>query len=70
MGPSRPLAEKLAAAVNRLAQTAMKIGGDAASDKLMAASASAYPFMEACGDIIMSWMLLWRAVIAQQAVAG
>jgi hypothetical protein len=30
----------------------------------MNAFAFAYPFMEVCGDVIMSWMLLWRGTIA------
>ena len=30
------------------------------------AFASAHPLLEATGDIIMGWMLLWRAVIADE----
>jgi hypothetical protein len=32
----------------------------------MEAFAFAYFFMEAAGDVIMAWMLLWRASVASQ----
>jgi len=32
----------------------------------MTAFAFAYPFMEVAGDVIFSWMLLWRATIAAE----
>ena len=34
------------------------------SPKVLNAFAFAHPFMEACGDVVMAWMLLWRAGIA------
>lgn len=58
------LASDLEKAANRLAEIAMHIGGMAMSPKVMNAFAFAYPFMEVCGDIVMAWMLLWRAEIA------
>jgi alkylation response protein AidB-like acyl-CoA dehydrogenase len=61
-----PLAEKLEAALNRLGETAMNIGAAAMSPKVMTAFAFAHPFMEASGDIVMAWMLLWRAAIAAE----
>jgi len=60
--------EKLAANVekslNKLGEVAMHIGATAMSPKVLTAFAFAYPFLEASGDVIMAWMLLWRAVIA------
>jgi alkylation response protein AidB-like acyl-CoA dehydrogenase len=65
-----PLVEKLEAALNRLAQTALHIGADAASEKVMTAFAFANPFLDVCGDVVMSWMLLWRAVVAHEGLQG
>jgi hypothetical protein len=36
----------------------------ARSEKMMNAYAAAYPFMEATGDAVTAWMLLWRASVA------
>jgi alkylation response protein AidB-like acyl-CoA dehydrogenase len=60
------MAGKLEAAVNKLGQVAMHIGQTAMSEKVMHAFAHAYSFMEVCGDVIMGWMLLWRASLAAQ----
>jgi hypothetical protein len=40
------------------------MGMTAMSPKVMNAFAFAHPFMEVCGDVVMAWMLLWRAAIA------
>jgi predicted lactoylglutathione lyase len=63
-----PLAEQVETALNRLAHTAMQIGGDAASPKVMTAFAFANHFLDVCGDVVLSWMLLWRAAIADNAL--
>ncbi len=54
----------LEAALNKLAEIAMHLGQTAMSPKVLSAFAYAHPFMEAAGDVIMSWMLLWRASVA------
>ena len=51
---------------NRLGEVAMHMGATAMSPKVLNAFAFAYPFMEVTGDVVMAWMLLWRAVIAAQ----
>jgi hypothetical protein len=51
-------------ALNRLGEVAMHLGGTAMSPKVMSAFAYAHPFMEASGDVVMAWMLLWRGVVA------
>ena len=53
-------------AVDRLAETAAKLGKAAASDKVLNAFAFAHPFLDVTGDVTMAWMLLWRAEIAAQ----
>jgi alkylation response protein AidB-like acyl-CoA dehydrogenase len=59
-----PLAVKLEKALNRLAEVAMHLGAEAMSPKVLTAFSFAHPFMEASGDVVMAWMLLWRAVIS------
>ena len=38
------------------------------SDQQLNAFVFAHPFMEVCGDVILSWMLLWRASVAAEAL--
>jgi alkylation response protein AidB-like acyl-CoA dehydrogenase len=59
-------AGKLEAALNKLGEVALHLGKTAMSPQVMAAFAHAYSFMEVSGDVVMSWMLLWRATIAAQ----
>ena len=54
---------------NKLAETALHMGQTAMSDKVLTAFANAHPFMDAVGDSVMAWMLLWRACTAAQALA-
>jgi alkylation response protein AidB-like acyl-CoA dehydrogenase len=58
------LADKVQTAVNRLGETAMHLGQTAMSERFRAAFAHATPFQEVMGDVVMAWMLLWRATIA------
>jgi len=51
-------------AVNKLGEVAMHLGATAMSPKVMSAFAFAHPFLDVTGDVIMAWMLLWRAVIS------
>ncbi len=50
--------------LNRLGETALNLGAAAMSPKVLNAFSFAYPFMEAAGDVVMAWLLLWRAVVA------
>ncbi len=58
-------AEKFQKAVNKLGEVGMHMGASAMSPKVMTAFAFAHPFMEVTGDVVMAWMLLWRAAIAK-----
>jgi len=40
------------------------------SKNIMTAFANATPFLDVTGDIVMAWMLLWRAVTAAQKLEG
>ena len=62
----REPAEKLETAINKLGEVGMHIGAQAMSPQVMNAFAFANSFMEVTGDVIMAWMLLWRASIAAE----
>jgi alkylation response protein AidB-like acyl-CoA dehydrogenase len=62
------LAAKVDEALNKLGEAAMHMGKTAMSPKVMEAFAFAYPFMDVFGDVVMAWMLLWRASIAAQQI--
>jgi alkylation response protein AidB-like acyl-CoA dehydrogenase len=58
------LADKLEKALQRLGDTALHLGQAAMSAQFRTAFAHAAPFQEVMGDVIMAWMLLWRASVA------
>ena len=66
----KDLAGKLESITNRLGEIAMHIGKMAMSNDFKVAFAHALPFLYATGDTIMAWMLLWRAVVASEKLAG
>ncbi len=55
-------------ALNKLGEVALHMGKTAMSSQVLHAFAFAHPFMEVCGDVIISWMLLWRATVAARAL--
>jgi alkylation response protein AidB-like acyl-CoA dehydrogenase len=59
-------AGKVETALNKLGEVALHLGKTAMSSEVMTAFAHAYPFMEVSGDVVMSWLLLWRATIAAE----
>ncbi|MDA3895513.1 MAG: acyl-CoA dehydrogenase [Desulfobacteraceae bacterium] len=63
------LAELLDAAVNRLGGVAMHLGKTAMSLDFKVAFSHALPFLDVMGDVIMGWMLLWRANVAAPKLA-
>ncbi|MFZ2491942.1 MAG: acyl-CoA dehydrogenase [Thermoanaerobaculia bacterium] len=65
-----PLAEKMEEALLKLEEVARHMGMTAMYGNLLTAAAHAYPFLEACGDVIVGWMLLWRARIAAETLAA
>ncbi len=58
--------EKVEQALTKLGETALHMGQTAMGDKILNAFANAHPFQDAMGDVIMAWMLLWRAAIAAE----
>jgi len=65
-----PYAEALESALVKLEEVARHMGMTAMYGDLLNASAHAYSFMEACGEMVTGWMLLWRARVAAQALAA
>jgi alkylation response protein AidB-like acyl-CoA dehydrogenase len=64
------MAEELEQALIRLEEVGRYLGMTAMSGHLPLAAAHAHPFLEVCGDVIVGWMLLWRARIAAEALAA
>jgi len=64
------LAENLETAVNRLGGVAMHMGKTAMSPDFKVAFSHALPFLDVMGDMIMAWMLLWRAVVASEKLGN
>ncbi len=58
------LSKELEKAVALLETTCRQTCGAVFSDQAASAFACAHPLMEAAGDVVMAWMLLWRAGIA------
>nr|WP_320017079.1 acyl-CoA dehydrogenase [uncultured Desulfobacter sp.] len=50
--------------VNKLGEVAIHMGTTAMGPKVLAAFANAHPFLDATGDTVFAWLLLWRAVTA------
>lgn len=65
-----PIAEKLDQALIKLEEVVRYMGMTAMYGNLMTAAAHAHPFLEVCGDMVMGWMLLWRARVAAQALSN
>lgn len=63
------LAQNVQTTANRLGEIAMHLGQKAMSAEFKTAFAHSLPFLEAMGDTIMGWMLLWRAVVASEKLA-
>jgi hypothetical protein len=59
-----PLSSQLTPAVDMLEKTAAHLKAAMTSPDVKTPFAFAFPFLEVTGDIIMAWMLLWRANIA------
>lgn len=58
------LADRTEAAADRLVRVADHIRRIAAGQEAPKAFAHACPFLDVTGDVIMAWMLLWRALLA------
>ena len=64
MEQTKALAAQMEVATNRLGEVALHIGKKAMSAEFKVAFAHSLPFLHVIGDVIMAWMLLWRAAVA------
>jgi hypothetical protein len=64
------LAAELREGVNALGSLAMYFAGCGREGKFMVPVVNAYPFLFAAGRVILGWLLLWEAEIAQKALDG
>jgi len=64
-----PIAARLAPALARLEAVAAHMTATVLANP-MTAAAHAFPFMDAVGDMVMAWMLMWRANTAAQAMTA
>jgi alkylation response protein AidB-like acyl-CoA dehydrogenase len=60
-------ADKIAAALNKLGEAGRHLG-KTAMENVSQAFLYAHPLQDACGDVVMAWMLLWRASVAAKAL--
>ncbi|MDD9302856.1 MAG: acyl-CoA dehydrogenase [Desulfobacter sp.] len=61
-----PQAELLESTLTQLMETAKSLGSLMGEGKIEQAFSHAHPFLDVTGDVLMAWMLLWRAVIASE----
>jgi hypothetical protein len=59
---------ELESGADPLEEVARHMGMTAMSGKV-SRRRHAHPFLEVCGDVIVGWMLLWRARVAAEALA-
>ncbi len=64
------LADALEKALIQLEEVARLLGQTAMFGRLPVAAAHAHPFLEVSGDVIVGWLLLWRARVAAEALDG
>ena len=60
-------ADKIAAALAKLGEAGKHLGKTAMAN-VEQAFLYAHPLQDACGDVVMAWMLLWRAMVAARAL--
>ncbi len=64
------MADDIERALIRLEDVGRHLGMTAMAGQVPLAAAHAHPFLEVCGDVIVGWMLLWRARVAAEALAA
>ena len=67
---TKDLAPKVQAVADRLGEVALSLGKRAMSSEFKVAFAHALPFLHVIGDMIIAWMLLWRALTASTQSSG
>jgi alkylation response protein AidB-like acyl-CoA dehydrogenase len=68
MERTRVLAETVEKALGRVGEAAMHLGKTAMSPDVLIAFANATQFLDVTGDVVMAWMLLWRATLSAKGL--
>jgi len=68
-GLLKPYAEKLDKAKKDFISAVRSVGAEAGSEKYMLGFLKAYPLLEAMGDVLCAWMLLWQATVAEKKLS-
>jgi alkylation response protein AidB-like acyl-CoA dehydrogenase len=66
----RPMADAVGQSLEKLTTVVGHLVNMMLSPHIKTAFAFSYPLLEVFGDLVMAWMLLWRAVTAQQKLNG
>ena len=64
------LAPDVQIAINTLAEVAMLFAASGKAGKFLIPVANAYPFLMLMGQVVMAWLLLWQAGVAQEKLAA
>jgi alkylation response protein AidB-like acyl-CoA dehydrogenase len=67
---TKDMSPRLAEAAGKMGEAAMTLGALGMEGKIKTALAHSLPFLHAAGDVIMAWMLLWRACVAAPKIEG
>ncbi len=70
MAPIKALAEKTETVIQAWEKAAHHLLETATGPDMLKGYVHACPLMEATGDVVMAWMLLWRAAVALQKLEG
>jgi hypothetical protein len=65
---TREVAEAVEKALGRAGAVAQHLGKTAMSPEVAVAFANATQFLDVIGDVVMAWMLLWRATLAAKGL--
>ena len=65
-----PFAGKLESVFTRFNEVVVSLANAAMGDKVQSAFAQSHPLLTSTGDLTFGWMLLWRALVAEKALAG
>ena len=67
---TKGIANKLAAALNEVAETTTHLGGIAMGGDIDAYMSAATPYLRMFSRLVISWLFVWQSVIAQKALAA
>ena len=70
MDPLKALGEKTETVMQEWENAARHLSETASGPNMLKGYAHACPLMQITGDVVMAWLLLWRAVVAKQKLEG